>query len=378
MRSMKRARSFLIVAVLVLPFWCAHSLWAAPVAAAQAATAKSADVTVTGDKPWIDTGMDVNTGDKLHITAKGTVDFKDKPGVDPNGAQRGWADTLRALSVPSAGRGALVGQIGNDRAATPFLVGTDGTITSPTTGHLYLGVNQDQFSKPTGGKFEVHIDRTPAPAAAANPVNYDFKPLFAILDKHLPYRVTDQAAPGGNEGDLVNFVLVGDEKQVTNAFKAAGWVLPDKTNQDAVVSALIATLQKQAYVTVPMSTLYLFGRGQDFGYARAEAVKVIGERDHFRIWQTPFKGPKGETLWAGAGTHDIGIEKDQRKENAVTHKIDPAVDGERDFIAATLQQAGMVQATNYMDRPKQIKDTKTATGGEIKTDGRTLVIVLKP
>src|ERR1019366_3832416 len=118
--------------------------------------------------------------------------------------------------------------------------------------------------------------------------------------------------------------IVGDEKQVTNAFKAAGWVLPDKTNQDAVVSALIATLQKQAYVTVPMSTLFLFGRGQDYGYARAEAVKVIGERD---------------------------------------------------FIASTLKNAGMVEATGYVDRPKQIKETKTATGGEIKTDGRTLVIV---
>ena len=172
-------------------------------------------------------------------------------------------------------------------------------------------------------------------------------------------------------------MLVGNEKQVTNAFKDAGWILPDKTNQDAVVSAVLATLQKQAYVSVPMSPLFLFGRGQDYGYARAEAVKVIGQRDHFRIWQTPFKGPNGETLWAGAGTHDIGIEKDQRKENAVTHKIDPDIDGERDFIAATLQQVGMVEATSYMDRHKQIKDTKTATGGEIKTDGRTLVIVLK-
>ena len=371
---MKRAWSFLIAVVLIFPLWWANSLSAA---ANQATTAKSADVTVNGDNPWIDTGMDVNAGDKLHITATGTVDFKDKPGVGPEGAQRGWADTLRALSVSSAGRGALVGQIGNDRAATPFLVGADGTITAPTTGRLYLGVNQDQFSKPTAGKFEVHVDRMAASTAAANSINYDFKPLFAVIDQKLPYRVTDQAAPGGNEGDLVNFVLVGSEKQVTEAFKAAGWVLPDKTNQQAVVSALIATLEKQAYVTVPMSTLYLFGRGQDFGYARAEAVKVIGERDHFRIWQTPFKGPKGEILWAGAGTHDIGIEKDQRKENAITHKIDPAVDGERDFIAATLQQEGLVKATGYFERPKQVKDTKTATGGEIKTDGRTLVIVLK-
>ena len=36
------------------------------------------------------------------------------------------------------------------------------------------------------------------------------------------------------------------------------------------------------------------------------------------------------------------------------------------------------EATGYFERPKQVKETKTATGGEIKTDGRTLVIVLKP
>ena len=342
----------------------------------KAATEKSADVSVTGDKKWIDTGMDVTAGEKLHITAKGTVDFSDKTGVGPQGAPREWKDTLRDLSVLSAGRGALVGQVGSDRAATPFFVGADGTVTVPVGGRLFLGVNQDSYFK-ASGKFDVHIERTAASKQAANANNYNFKPMFAMLDAKLPYRVTDQAAPGGNEGDLVNFVLVGSEKQVTEAFKAAGWVLPDKTNQQAVVSALIATLNKEAYVTVPMSTLFLFGRGQDFGYARAEAVKVIGERDHFRIWQTPFKGPNGETLWAGAGTHDIGIEKDQRKENAITHKIDPAIDGERDFIADTLQQAGMVQSTGYLDRPKQVKETKTATGGEIKTDGRTLVVVLK-
>ena len=374
---MKRSRAFSTSLFVPLVLLVANPLLALPQAATnQAAAEKSANLTVSGDAPWIDTGMDVNAGDKLHITATGTVDFSDKKGVGPEGAQRAWTDTLRALSVPDAGRGALVGQVGNDRAATPFLVGADGTIVVRASGRLYLGVNQDSFSKPTGS-FTAHIDRTAAPKAAVNSNNYNFQPLFAILDAKLPYRVTDQAAPGGNEGDLVNFVIVGSEKQVTAAFKGADWVLPDKTNEQAVVSALIATLNKEAYVTVPMSTLYLFGRGQDYGYARAEAIKVIGERDHFRIWQTPFKGPHGETLWAGAGTHDIGIEKDQRKENAITHKIDPNVDGERDFIAETLQQAGYVQATGYIDRPKQIKESKTATGGEIKSDGRTLVIVLK-
>ncbi|HZD31303.1 MAG TPA: LssY C-terminal domain-containing protein [Candidatus Angelobacter sp.] len=370
--SFSRAR--LVAGITVLLLGLAGTTPLLPAADTQAATAKN--VSVDGSKKWVDTGMDVTAGDKLHITATGTVDFSDKKGVTPAGAPREWKDTLRDLMLLSAGRGALVGQVSNDRAATPFLVGADGTITVMSSGRLFLGVNQDSLYAATGA-YEAHIQRTPAAKSTTTATNYNFQPLYKILDANLPYRVTDQAAPGGNEGDLVNFVLVGSEEKVTAAFKEAGWILPDKTNQAAVVSALIATLNKQAYTTVPMSTLFLFGRSQDYGFARAEAVKVIGERDHFRIWKAPFKGPNGETLWAGAGTHDIGIEKDQRKEGAITHKIDANVDGERDFISQTLQDMGAVQATGYLDRPKQIKETKTATGGEIKSDGRTLVTVLK-
>ncbi len=346
------------------------------------AIANGKTVTVASNVPWTDTGIDVNAGDKLHITASGTVDFSDKSGVGPAGAERGWKDTVLALSVPSAGRGALVGKVGNDPAALPFLIGAAGTVTVPAAGRLFLGVNQGEFSKPTSGKFEAKIERTPAATqvasgAAASSAKYDFQPLFTSLQKELPARVSDKPE-GGNPGDLVNFVLVGTQDQVKDAFKAAGWVVADKTNQDAVVSALLATLQKNVYVTVPMSILYLFGRAQDFGYENAQAVQVAQERNHFRIWKAPFQGPQNQTLWAGAGTHDIGIERDQRSANAITHKIDPDVDKERDFIGATLQQAGWVQAMSYMDRPNPVKQTFTATGGEIKSDGRVLVIVLKP
>ncbi|MFZ0704884.1 MAG: LssY C-terminal domain-containing protein [Candidatus Korobacteraceae bacterium] len=345
-------------------------------------TSSNKSVTVPANVPWTDTGIDVTPGDKLHITAKGTVDFADKTGVAPAGAERGWKDTILALSVASAGRGALVGRVGSDPAALPFFIGADGTVTVPVAGRLFLGVNQGEFSKPTSGKFQVEIQRTPATTQVANgaaavATKYDFQPVFATLAKQLPNRVTDKPE-GGNPGDLVNFVFVGTQDQVTNALKAAGWVVADKTDQDAVVSALLATLQKNVYVTVPMSILYLFGRPQDFGYENAQAVEVANQRNHFRIWKAPFEGPQKQTLWAGAGTHDIGIERDKRSANAITHKIDPDVDKERDFIGATLQQAGRVEAMSYMDRPNGVKETHTATGGEIKSDGRVLVIVLKP
>jgi len=339
----------------------------------------SLNVTVSGGT-WVDTGMDVQAGDKLHITATGSVSMGNNAGITADGAARGWVDTLRALTVPSAGRGALVGRVGDSNAATPFFVGANGTVLAPISGRLYLAINTDSLQTPDG-KYEVHIDRIAAStatanAAAASQSKYDFQPLFAELDAKLPYRVTDRPN-GGNQGDLVNFVLVGTQAQVTSALKTAGWIAADKTDKEAVVSALLATLQKNVYVAVPMSILYLFGRPQDFGYERAEAVMVATQRNHFRIWQTPFVGPQNQVLWAGAGTHDVGIERDQRSPDAITHKIDQDVDNERNFIGATLQQAGQVEAMEYMTRAHPIKSAKTATGGSIQSDGRVLVVVLK-
>jgi hypothetical protein len=339
-----------------------------------ATNSNSLNLTVSGSAQWVDTGMDVHAGDKLHITAKGTVNMGNNTGITPDGAARGWVDTLRALMVPTAGRGALVGRIGNSNAATPFFIGADGNVVTPIAGRLYLGINTDSLQTPDG-KYEVHIERSPA-GPAAGQSNYDFKPLFAELDAKLPYRVTDQPS-GGNQGDLVNFVLVGSQQQVTNAFKAAAWIPADKTNADAVVDALLATLQKNVYVAVPLSILYLFGRPQDFGYERAEAVMVAAQRNHFRIWQAPFTTPQKQPVWAGAGTHDVGITNDDRRKGAITHAIDQDVDHERDFIGATLQQAGQVEAMSYMTRSHPITSAKTATGGNIQSDGRVLVIVLK-
>jgi len=375
---MKSARWILIAALISSLFWYANpasSALGATFLAATAANSTSADVTISGSPKWVDTGMDVKAGDKLHITAKGTVSMGKDTGITPAGAQRGWVDTLRPLMVPSAGRGALVGRIGDSDATTPFVVGADGTVTVPVAGRLYLGINQDATQAPTGN-YEVQIARTPGTAVAAGKSNYDFKPLFAELDAKIPYRVTDKPE-GGNPGDLINFAIVGSQEQVTKAFKDAGWLQADKTNKDAVVSALMATLQKNSYMTVPMSILYLFGRPQDFGYERTDPVLVAAQRHHFRIWNSPLSTPQ-HTIWVGSGTHDIGIEKDQRSAGAITHKIDQDVDNERDFIGATLTDAGHVQAMDYMTRSHPITSTKTATGGEIKSDGRVLVIVLKP
>jgi len=188
----------------------------------------------------------------------------------------------------------------------------------------------------------------------------------------LPRRVNDEFK---NLGDMVNFVLIGSEKQVQDALAAANWHVADTSTPGSVAKAILMATQKEDYLQMPMSQLYLFGRVQDFGYEMAEPYAMVASRHHFRIWKSTATY-NSKPVWAGAGTHDIGFEKDQRN-GKVTHKIDPAVDGERDNIGESLEQAGQVRMMTYFTPSDPVLESKNATGGGFHSDGRVLVIFLQ-
>jgi len=328
------------------------------------------NLAVPADKQWTDTGIDLKAGDKVTITSDGSIVFGGQLAATSDGLQRGWRDLMRALPVNSAGNGALIGRIGAAEIANPFLIGKSKEIVAPTDGRLFLGINQLATDTSTGN-YTVKMSVAHATTTAATTTTPQAKLSLDLL-KDVPRRVEDQA---GNKGDIVNFVVLGSKEKLEDAFSQAGWVLVDKTKQAAVVNALFSSLDKKAYVQMPMSELYMFGRTQDYGYAHAEPIQVVASRHHLRIWLSP-KTYEGHPLYVGACTHDIGFEKDQRN-NGVTHKIDPNIDLERDFLKESLTSTGIVASTSYLEPTEAVKDAHTATGGEIKTDGRVLVFVLK-
>jgi len=136
----------------------------------------------------------------------------------------------------------------------------------------------------------------------------------------------------GNLGDMVNFVVLGSQERVQAALDASDWHLADLDRKESGLKAVMDTYEKKDYLQMPMSHLYLFDRMQDCGYEQAQAFAVVATRHHFRLWKAPFTW-NGDVVWVGAGTHDIGFEKDIRT-GKLTHKIDPTVDGERENIAA--------------------------------------------
>ena len=321
---------------------------------------------------WVDTGVDLQPGDTVRFTATGQMQYSNaRQSTGPAGLSRGWADLIRQLPFNDAGRGAVVGRIGSNAAARAFLIGAQGETRAPIMGRLFIGINEGANDSATGG-YHVTAVRTAAPAA---PKTTDVKvPPFpqARLDS-IPRRVSD---PSGAPGDRTNFIVIGSQEKLQATLKAAGWVTVDKSKTDAVLRGALATFSKQAYVTLPMSELMLFGRTQDFGYAQGDPVRVVASRNHFRIWKAPFD-LEGQTVWVGAGTHDVGFDRDQRN-NGLTHKIDPDVDSERDYIRDSFQQTGMVAKVDYMTPADPITKAKTAHGEEFSSDGRTALIYLMP
>jgi hypothetical protein len=414
----KSFSSLAIIFVFATQFVCPWQL-----AAQTTSSAQNFSFQVSIAPPWTDTGLDLRTGDVLEISASAAAGTR---ACDPKGEAASATDAV-TLPLATAPVGALLARL-HVQGALPLLVGAGTTINVEEASHLYLGLNgispictgavlvrvhkvsagsgesesqqsrkeqlkselesaaqvfmQGQFGM---GKSESSANSNSGSTSSASgsgesssaptPLTVSSTPLDGGLRKlldNLPRRVNDQVK---NLGDMVNFVIIGSQKDVQSALDAASWHVADTSDEKAALSALVETYENKDYLQMPMSILYLFGRKQDFGYEMAEPIAMVASRHHFRIWKAPFTW-NGKEIWVGAGTHDIGFAKDHRN-GSVTHKIDPAVDGERDNIGSSLQKANKAKSLTYYLPLNPVQEAKNATGDGYHSDGRLLVIFLQ-
>jgi LssY C-terminus len=399
---------------------------ATQLAAQSAAGSKDIAIKVSPAQTWVDTGLDLQAGDVVKISASQS---SSAPSACNPGGLQGASDS-GVLPLPTAAAGALIARL-HGVGSVPVVVGAERELQIAEASHLFLGMNfpgkaacqgdipvkihkasnlsasaatgsggqktrGEQLKSQLAGAAQVFmqgqfgVGKTEAAAsnaasstsssgteavASKAALKISDTPVDAELRKHLdglPRRVNDQF---NNLGDIVNFVIIGAQKDVQSALETATWHVADTNNTMAVVNAAVQTYGSKDYLAMPMSTLFLFGRKQDFGYEMAEPIAMVASRHHFRIWKAPFTW-KDHEVWVGAGTHDIGFAKDRRNNN-VTHKIDPAVDGERDNIASSLQKANIAKSMTYYLPANPVQEAKNATGDSYHSDGRLLVIFLQ-
>jgi hypothetical protein len=120
---------------------------------------ESYGVEVDGSKQWTDTAIDLRAGEKLQITAEGTITFADGTQFGPSGIERTIKDVIHAYGVPNGAHGELIGRLGSGNAAAVFEVGTGLVYTAPVAGRLFLGVNQSaRDAAGASGLFQVKIE----------------------------------------------------------------------------------------------------------------------------------------------------------------------------------------------------------------------------
>jgi hypothetical protein len=109
-------------------------------------------IIVSARKPWTDTGLQVRAGDLILIRVEGTIQWAPDRSATagPNGVA-GRPAANRA-PVPAADLGMLVGRINGN--GTPFVIGASrAPLRVPTTGRLFLGVNDDVLTDNEGEFF---------------------------------------------------------------------------------------------------------------------------------------------------------------------------------------------------------------------------------
>src|SRR5215470_10160829 len=320
----------------------------------------SQEIQLTGDQLWVETGITVQPGEHIVASSSGTLRYPDaKQDNGPDGIVRGFKDLLRILPLNAAGRGAVIGRIGDAQFAQPFLLGAQRDLVTPVAGLLSIGINQTA-DETAQGTYTVRIEIfEPDSGRTFHPVRQvqSISGINADLLTKIPRRVADK---DGNPGDMVNFLILGSGDAMQKVFTNAGWVKVDADVRGTLLHGILESISKESYLTMPMSPLYLFGRTQDYGWAHAEPIKVVASRNHLRIWKAPFD-VNGQGLWVGAATHDIGFERDERN-NGVTHKIDPDIDLERDYLEKTLTSTGQVEQVTHILPRDGLKEARTATG----------------
>jgi hypothetical protein len=102
---------------------------------------------------WVDTGIDVRRGQRIQVTANGTI-YAGRARITPGGLR----STDPNAPLPRAAEGVLIGTVGTDPSAPIFEIGTSREFQADRDGRLYLTVNRAEYTD-ARGSFTAQVRR---------------------------------------------------------------------------------------------------------------------------------------------------------------------------------------------------------------------------
>ncbi|MCA9122267.1 MAG: LssY C-terminal domain-containing protein [Planctomycetales bacterium] len=197
-----------------------------------------------------------------------------------------------------------------------------------------------------------------APFAWERSAQYDPK-----LDTNPRITQTSDRHPG----DPLNVALIGTAVEVQAIMNSANWHTASALGLDSDLKIAVDTVFSRPDDAAPVSSLYLFGRKEDFAFEQP-----VGDnprhRHHVRLWKTDEVGTDGRPKWIGSAVYDerVGL---SRTTGQITHVTAPDVDIERDYLFECLGKTGRLKG-EFIVRGFHIQLSGRNGGGDPwRTDG---------
>ena len=237
---------------------------------------------------------------------------------------------------------------------------------------LLLQVPEPEIYYPAGVELTLALTGpllTPEPQQAPAPaLDSDDRARMDALLAVVPMRTF--AAYSNRPSDLTNVMLIGSREDIAAAFEAAGWIQPQQASLRTHIRSIRAVADGHGDSTAPMSDLLVEDQKADMSWQKS--FNDLSKRHHIRIWKQPATW-NGRQVWIGAATHDIDFAY-WRRGTAMTHKIAPNVDEERDKVMNDLL---FTSCASVLDTPERFEIpmyTRNATGDPMQTDTRLAIL----
>jgi hypothetical protein len=253
--------------------------------------------------------------------------------------------------------------------------------SNPIAGYTIKGVQtiyglsiRREILFPAGTDIQVQIVRPSMLKQKDSWPGWQRLPVTPQLQKLVESAPLRTYATNKTPSDPTNLMFLGTEKQVVAAFEEAGWFEADGLGVRSALKAVQATARQTGYSSAPVSALMVEGRLPDLVFQKS--LDTFAKRHHLRIWKLA-RTYDGREVWVGAGTHDIAT-TNSRGRTKWSHRIDPHVDRERDWVETDLLFAGTAVAYADVERPAAPRKLANATGDDIVIDGKMSVVDLAP
>jgi len=162
-------------------------------------------------------------------------------------------------------------------------------------------------------------------------------------------------------------VLAESDAAFLGAFSKAGWLAADSPGLTNMSRAAFAAWFNRGYDTAPITPAFWDGRPNDFDFQIGTLEESLRVRHQARFWRTGFRSEDGLLIFVGTASFDKGLKW------GLTHHIDPNIDGERDFLATSLRNTGLISLEKHLQLVAPVLGQNLA-GDPFFTDGRAIVL----